>query len=68
MNITFDLFGYTVASINVDLSALLGHDVTAVQQPEAPINRLIRGMSGYWTRKAFERPRRSPRLTPGSNH
>lgn len=50
MSIAFKVFGYTVASIDVDLGAL--PDVPAV----APVtNRVVRDVSGWWTRKAFER-------------
>lgn len=50
MIITFSLLGYTIARVDIDLSALLGGGPAALPAGQ-PVNNLVKKMSQGWVRR-----------------
>jgi hypothetical protein len=60
MTISFNLLGYTFASIDVDLGAPLGKPPTALMVASAQhrppiVNTMVKGMSDWWVGRMMAR-------------
>jgi hypothetical protein len=55
MNLNFNLFGFTVASVTFELHQAADNAATVVEEGEKLIGRAIKGTSRFWVERMMRR-------------